>query len=59
MLVSKIVKINMNNKQHNLVYADYSEYLKNDKNKLFIVLNILVEIANVYIGEIKSFPVII
>ena len=49
----------MNNKQHNLVYADYSEYLKNDKNKLFIVLNILVEIANVNIGEIKSFPVII
>ena len=49
----------MNNKQYNLAYADYSEYLKNDKNKLFIVLNILVEIANVNIGEIKSFPVII
>ena len=49
----------MNNKQHYLVYADYSEYLKNDKIKLFIVLNILVEIANVNIGEIKSFPVII
>ena len=46
----------INNK---LAYVDYTECISNPENKIFIVLNIPIEIANVNLGDVSSYSVII
>jgi hypothetical protein len=45
--------------ENNLAYADYTECISNPENKVFVVLNIPIEIAKVNLGDVNSYSVLI